>query len=139
MNVSTNILFYFLGPERRRFGWAAPSRRNSIFRRFGFFGRLLGFLDGRKSIRHFEGSTSLGGSLLDISKYTSKYLFSFFNETNGSSGELRNGKPRMVQVFRPCEIRNDGSSVRLGVSKRYSLDIGFRLPSTFIPDWDAKA
>ncbi|UZO16306.1 uncharacterized protein OCT59_007695 [Rhizophagus irregularis] len=137
----------------RRFGWAAPWRRNSIFRRFGFFGRLLGFLDGRKSIRHFEGSTSLGGSLLDISKtdeikfdiskiyfkYTSKYLFSFFNETNGSSGKLRNGKPRMVQVFRPCEIRNDGSSVRLGVSKRYSLDIGFRLPSTFIPDWDAKA
>ncbi|GET55083.1 hypothetical protein RIR_jg15131.t1 [Rhizophagus irregularis DAOM 181602=DAOM 197198] len=34
---------------------------------------------------------------------------------------------------------SNGSSVRLGVSKRYSLDIGFRLPSTFIPDWDAKA
>uniref|UniRef100_U9TH76 Uncharacterized protein n=1 Tax=Rhizophagus irregularis (strain DAOM 181602 / DAOM 197198 / MUCL 43194) TaxID=747089 RepID=U9TH76_RHIID len=50
---------------------------------------------------------------------------------NGSSGELRNGKPRMVQVFRPCEIRNDGSSVsaRYFKIKRYSLDIGFRLGS----------
>ncbi|GBC54223.2 hypothetical protein RIR_jg40384.t1 [Rhizophagus irregularis DAOM 181602=DAOM 197198] len=86
MNVSTNILFYFLGPERRRY-------------RFG--------------IRHFEGSA--GQLLGDGTRYF-----------EGSSGELRNGKPRMVQVFRPCEIQNDGSSVRLGVSKRYSLDIGFR-------------
>ncbi|UZO26265.1 uncharacterized protein OCT59_018503 [Rhizophagus irregularis] len=100
MNVSTNILFYFLGPERRRY-------------RFG--------------IRHFEGSAGqlLGDSELDISKVRLLWAAPS-RHFEGSSGELRNGNS-MVQVFRPCEIRNDGSSVRLSVSKRYSLDIGFRL------------
>ncbi|UZO13129.1 uncharacterized protein OCT59_004634 [Rhizophagus irregularis] len=75
-------------------------------------------------IRHFEGSTSLGGSLL--------------GHFEGSRGSFEMANLEWF-VFRPCEIRNDGSSVRLGVSKRYSLDIGFRLVPDFYTDWDAKA
>ncbi|GBC47375.2 hypothetical protein RIR_jg38097.t1 [Rhizophagus irregularis DAOM 181602=DAOM 197198] len=100
----------------RRFGWAAPWRRNSIFRRFGFFGRLLGFLDGRKSIRHFEGSTSLGGSLLDISKVRFKWGASKWQTSNDTLWILDFGSLRLLYrtgMLRPkrgiCRLRRSGT------------------------------
>ncbi|GBC51297.2 hypothetical protein RIR_jg25979.t1 [Rhizophagus irregularis DAOM 181602=DAOM 197198] len=106
----------------RRFGWAAPWRRNSIFRRFGFFGRLLGFLDGRKSIRHFEGSTSLGGSLLDISKVRIlRNIFFHFStkrtvQVGASKWQTSNGSLRLLYrtgMLRPkrgiCRLRRSST------------------------------